>query len=600
MKISLLTVSQWPRRNFLACQVDHVRDMLVGVVPSNRVEWVVVNASKSHAKEFAAWCAETLVVPDVELRVIEPTGKSRTIGSMRQLGNESCQGNVMVCIDDDDYYFPTRVTHALETLKKNKADLAACTSTLLLDDDFGVIVRLHGMHPQHGVNSTMAYTKKYARSHAYDASKTFAEEASYTRNFTEPMAQLDGNHVYMQISHFQNTFSKKKILLLAMNGQTQVGTVVADQTPDKFLQQHSPRLLEILRGAEDPPSTAVTFYCGLFSIVWDPECQSLGGSEQAVVNLARCFCASGLTVSVYGNFEFRETRVVDGVEYRHADQFRCRGGYDILVLWRMTGMMLLKSPNLRARRLVVDLHDHIPQTYQMLFEHRDRVHFVMCKSNFQVHLLKSQLPGPLPTTLGTAIIPNGVRTKLFEKVTGVIRNPKHLVYASCYTRGLEPLLKHTWPILYRLDPEAVLHVCYGLETLTDTVFRDKMARLLDQPGVVHHGRLDVMGVAKLKASCGFHLYYTSTAAEIDCISIRESLVVGCLPILSNVNVFGERPGIHIKDVGFESKGYVQLAAVIARDVFSKDLEEVRETLRTSPLVVDWETTAAKWLELIQK
>ena len=596
MKISLVTVSQWPRRHFLACQVDHVKHMvenfLSTTTESVEMEWILVNASKTDAEEFDTWLKETLVVPGVEVRIITPTKKSRTIGSMRQLANESCRGDIMVCIDDDDYYYPTRISHAVKMLKKSKKDLAACTSTLLLDDDLGVIVRLRGMHDRHGVNSTMAYTRKYGQTHRYDVTKTFAEEPSFTHNFSEPMVQLDGEHVYMQLSHFQNTFSKKKILLTAMNGYAQVGTVLPE-TPESFLSKRAPKMLDILRSDVGDGVATITFYCGLFSIEWDPECQSLGGSEQAVVHLARCFASDGKSVRVYGLFPFREKRRIEGVDYVHADFFRCRVEYNILILWRMTGMMILNSPLLKARRLVVDLHDHIPQTYQMLYAHRDIIHFVMCKSNFQVHLVKAGLPGPLPFTLQTVVVPNGVRVKLFEEFCGKgVRHHKHLVYASCYTRGLEPLLRNTWPILHRLEPDAVLHVCYGMEHVQPAL-KEILVPLLKQPGIVHHGRLDVKAVAQLKATCGFHLYYTATVAEIDCISIRESLVVGCIPILSKVNVFGERDGIHVENTGFEVKDYVQLAKIIC-ELFTKDLEQFRDSLKKSPLVMDWQATSQTW------
>jgi hypothetical protein len=100
-------------------------------------------------------------------------------------------------------------------------------------------------------------------------------------------------------------------------------------------------------------------------------------------------------------------------------------------------------------------------------------------------------------------------------------------------------------------------------------------------------------VAQLKATCGFHLYYTATAAEIDCISIRESLVVGCIPILSKVNVFGERDGVHVENSGFEVKDYVQLAKIIC-ELFTKDLEEFRASLQKSPLVMDWKKASETW------
>ena len=602
MKVSLLTISQWPRREFLACQVDHIKAMLP---PAKKwvkeLEWVIVNASKVEESAFTAWCHENLHVDKVEIRIIEPSCEApdRTIGRMRQLGNESCRGDLIVCLDDDDYYFPTRLVHAVQSLKGRKEQIAACSRSLILDEDLGVVIQLHGIHERHGVHSTMAYTRKYARTHSYDLTKTFAEEASFTKNFSEPMVQLDGHQVFMQLSHASNTFCKTKILLSAMNGNAQVGSVLAGQAPESFLQQHSPRLLELVRSQPLPTPRKITFYCGLFSIEWDPKCKSLGGSEQAVVHLATCFQSKGFPVRVYGNFSFQK-RVVEGVEYYHANAFRCRATYDTLILWRLSGMAILPSPSLYAKQLVVDLHDNVPDSYRLIDAFHQKIHGVFVKSSYHQHMLRSHQTHPLQIH----VLPNGVRIDLFQKEAfpEEKRQHKHLVYASCYKRGLIPLLKHTWPILRHLDPEVHFHICYGMEgnNPEEEAFRQEMTLLMKQPGVHHHGRIPVQEVARLKSSCGFHLYYSPTTAEVDCISIRESLVVGCIPILSRVNVFGERHGVHVPDLGFEKKDYIQLARFLAQILSAppESFQEMRGQLRSSNTLVDWETVAQQWLEAL--
>ena len=604
MKASLLTISQWPRREFLKCQVDHIKAMLPSAASLvDKVEWVIVNASKVEESAFTAWCKEHLVVDGVEIRIVEPECEShdRTIGRMRQLGNDRCQGDIIVCVDDDDYYFPTRLSHAVRALQGKKEQIAACTRSLILDDDLGVVLQLSGIHARHGVHSTMAYTKKYARTHSYDVSKTFAEEASFTHGFTEPMVQLQGSDVFMQISHASNTFCKTKILLTAMIGNPEIGTVVGGETPETFLSKHSPRLLELVRDQPLPVARKITFYCGVFGIEWDPKSTSLGGSEQAVIYLARCFQARGYPVRVYGNFGFQQ-RVMDGVEYHHAHAFRCRAEYDVLILWRLYGMAVLASPNVSARALVVDLHDNIPQSYAMIENHAKKIHRVFCKSEFHQKILEmSTHAGKIP---GVVVVPNGVRVDTFQRCAAPekVRNHKHLVYASSYKRGLLPLLKHAWPILVHLETEAVLHVCYGMEDVSpqEEEFRQEMTVLLQQRGIVHHGRLGVEQVARLKSRCGFHLYYTATTAEIDCISIRESLVVGCIPVLSEVNVFGQRHGIHVKGLGFEKKGYVELARQLYQLLSAPQdtMDEVRRKLQESDTVMDWDTVAGRWLKAL--
>eukprot|EP00952_Eustigmatos_sp_NYUAD-ZCMA_P010994 44799-Eustigmatos_ZCMA.PRE.1 len=122
-------------------------------------------------------------------------------------------------------------------------------------------------------------------------------------------------------------------------------------------------------------------------------------------------------------------------------------------------------------------------------------------------------------------------------------------------------------------------------------FKEEMEALLQQDGIIEHGRLPADDVAFLKATCGYHLYYTDSLAEIDCISVRESLVAGCTPILSAVNVFSERAGIHL-DLGFDKKAYVILAQRIATILSSPMVDP--NTLRESSTIVTWQEVADRW------
>ena len=54
-----------------------------------------------------------------------------------------------------------------------------------------------------------------------------------------------------------------------------------------------------------------------------------------------------------------------------------------------------------------------------------------------------------------------------------------------------------------------------------------MDKLLQQPGVTELGRHGVDEVVRAKCAAGFHLYFSKSEAETDCISIRESTVAGC-------------------------------------------------------------------------
>ena len=54
----------------------------------------------------------------------------------------------------------------------------------------------------------MGFFKEYIKNHRFDESKNNAEESSFTKNFTEPMNQLDAEKTILVVHHKQNTFDK--------------------------------------------------------------------------------------------------------------------------------------------------------------------------------------------------------------------------------------------------------------------------------------------------------------------------------------------------------------------------------------------------------
>ena len=61
-----------------------------------------------------------------------------------------------------------------------------------------------------------------------------------------------------------------------------------------------------------------------------------------------------------------------------------------------------------------------------------------------------------------------------------------------------------------------------MNMVKDETFKEKMTQLLHQDGVTDHGRQPLDVIVKEKHTSSFHLYFSKTAAETDCISIRES------------------------------------------------------------------------------
>jgi hypothetical protein len=123
-----------------------------------------------------------------------------------------------------------------------------------------------------------------------------------------------------------------------------------------------------------------------------------------------------------------------------------------------------------------------------------------------------------------------------------------------------------------------------------------MTNLLASPGVMDHGRQDVEMINREKHLSSFHLYLSSSPSEIDCISVRESLVAGCIPILSNFGVFKNRHGFHfdmVMDKDILTVGHKIVDLLKMDDAI---LETRRNMLMKSNTIISWENAAEQWIE----
>ena len=139
-----------------------------------------------------------------------------------------------------------------------------------------------------------------------------------------------------------------------------------------------------------------------------------------------------------------------------------------------------------------------------------------------------------------------------------------LFYGSSYDRGLDILLP-LWPRILEKYPDATLDICYGWD-LFIAGYRDnpermawmeKINKLMDQKGIVHHGRVGKEKLAEIRRSCGIWAYPTYFA-EINCITALSAQADGLVPVTMNAFALKETVG-----AGYKIDG----------DIYEKDTQE---------------------------
>jgi glycosyltransferase involved in cell wall biosynthesis len=175
--------------------------------PLDRMEWIIYDDGDDKVEDIFKKFEKK--IPN--LRYIYDEEK-KNIGGKRNLLNKEAKGDIIIAMDDDDFYFPNRVKHVVFSFSRNPTyELAGSSEINLYFSDIKEIWKLGPYHANHATNGTMAWRKSYANKHLYDETVTFAEERSYLDDYKHPMIQLDPMKVMLVIAHSDNTFDKKKL-----------------------------------------------------------------------------------------------------------------------------------------------------------------------------------------------------------------------------------------------------------------------------------------------------------------------------------------------------------------------------------------------------
>ncbi|NEQ36353.1 MAG: glycosyltransferase family 4 protein [Okeania sp. SIO3I5] len=275
---------------------------------------------------------------------------------------------------------------------------------------------------------------------------------------------------------------------------------------------------------------SIVYFLGKRFLVLESDLKTKGasGSDSSVFFLTREWVKQGYDVTIFTNCGNKEG-IYGGVKYINYDKINWYDTFDTLIIWRHPKMLPTFA---KAKRIWFDWHDII--TFNPIY--LSRYDKIFAKSYYQRNLLPD-----IPDDK-FVIINNGADSNVLE-LSKNEKQPYRLVYASRYYRGLEFMLMWGWPFIKKEIPKAELHVYYGWTKRDSSKelipWKEKMMELMKQPGVIEHGSIGHNQLMYEKSTSAIH-YYGCAYEEIDCISIRESVMVGCVPVTTNYAVFGEK------------------------------------------------------------
>ena len=188
------------------------------------MEWIIIDDGTDKIKDLVKH------VPQV--RYFKYDDKM-VLGKKRNLMHSKAKGDILVYMDDDDYYPPERVSHSVETLLANPNALCAGSSAIYIYFKHVQQMYQFGPYgPNHATAGTFAFKKELLEQSSYDETAALAEEKKFLKNYTIPFVQLDPMKTIIVFSHEHNTFDKRILLQENMGNQF---CKPLEETVDKFI-----------------------------------------------------------------------------------------------------------------------------------------------------------------------------------------------------------------------------------------------------------------------------------------------------------------------------------------------------------------------------
>jgi glycosyltransferase involved in cell wall biosynthesis len=221
MTVSICTPT-FNRRPFIKSMIQCFEHQ---TYPKALIEWIIIDDGTDKIEDMVAHIKQVKYFKYDE---------KMTLGKKRNLAHAKSSGDILIYMDDDDYYPPERISHAVEMLKQNPKALCAGSSEMHIYFKHAAALYKFGPYgPNHSTAATFAFRRELLKQTSYDETASVAEEKYFLKDYTVPFVQLDSTKTILVFSHEHNSFDKKTMLTNAPNRFV----VLSDKTVDDFIKQ---------------------------------------------------------------------------------------------------------------------------------------------------------------------------------------------------------------------------------------------------------------------------------------------------------------------------------------------------------------------------
>jgi glycosyltransferase involved in cell wall biosynthesis len=208
--------------------------------PKDRIEWIIIDDGTDKIEDLVSH------IPQVKYFKYD---EKLLLGKKRNLAHEKATGDIIINMDDDDYYPANRISHAVDMLRTNpKAMCAGSSEMYIYFKHIKQMYKFGPYGPNHATAATFAFRKELLNETRFEDNAAVAEETFFLKQYTIPFVQLDPMKAILVFSHDHNSFDKKHLLenpnqFMSVSDKT-VDDFVKEPDLKKFFMEDIDKLLE--------------------------------------------------------------------------------------------------------------------------------------------------------------------------------------------------------------------------------------------------------------------------------------------------------------------------------------------------------------------
>jgi len=168
--------------------------------PKDNLEWIILDDGDDKIEDL---------VQDISYIRYYKTEKMN-VGEKRNLINRYAKGQILIYIDDDDYYPPERISHVVESL--NSSDICGSSIMYMYYTDLDEIYKFGPYGKNHATAATFGFKRDLLNKTAFNDNDTRGEEKFFLKKWSIPLTQMDPKKTILVITHTMNTVDKTFLL----------------------------------------------------------------------------------------------------------------------------------------------------------------------------------------------------------------------------------------------------------------------------------------------------------------------------------------------------------------------------------------------------